>query len=168
MSFNRLPLEIKQVIWQLALHAAVDAPEVCITWPLKSCYHDKISKPLLVDTAFPVLMHVCGEWRDFAFSFCQRPGFSIKFRFSRLAECPVPYRPFRASTDILYVSAMNYEQAILCRYFPPLQGIPTSTLATVRHLAVDWPLWVNPGRWLRLPELVYRGCPDLEKVFLEF
>ncbi len=166
MSFDSLPLEIKEPIWQLALHAAVDEPEVCIAWPMKTGGYDEISTPLLVDTAFPVLMHVCGQWRDFVLSFSQRPSSPIKFRFSGRADCHVPYRHFRPSTDIVYASAMNYQQAIVCRSRESKTGVPRATLAAVRHLAVDWPIWLGPGYWL--PELVFRACPDLEKVSVVF
>ncbi len=162
MSFNALPLEIKEAIWQLALAAVVDHPEICIAWPIKSSHYNRISTPLLVDTAFPVLMHVCGQWRDFVLSSFKRPASPIKLRFSRLANCQVPYRPFRPATDILYSSAMNYERAISCRYFELGPDIPLSTLAGVRHLAVDWPLWIGAGNWL--PEMIFRACRDLEKV----
>jgi hypothetical protein len=166
MSFNQLPLEIKQAIWQLALHAAVDEPEVCIAWPLKTGGYDPISTPLLVDTAFPVLMHVCGQWREFVLSSCQRPSSPVRFRFSQLANCRVPYRPFRPSTDVVYASAMNYEQAIKCPH-PDLEpGVTWAALAAMRHLAVDWPLWMDPSRFLT--ELVWRASPNLEKVSVVF
>ncbi|KAG7291343.1 hypothetical protein NEMBOFW57_001358 [Staphylotrichum longicolle] len=166
MSFNSLPLEIKQTIWQLALHAAVDEPEVCIVWPIKTGGYDPISKPFLVDTAFPVLMHVCGQWREFVLSSCQQPSSPVKFRFSRQANCRVPYRHFRPSTDILYSSSMNHEEAIKCHLIDWEPGVPRTTLAAVRHLAVDWPLWMDPMDFL--PELVFRACPDLEKVSVVF
>ena len=170
MSFNNFPLEIKTAIWKLALHAAVDEPEICIVWPLQAGCHDPISNPLLVDTAFPVLMHVCGQWRDFVLSSCQRPSSPVKFRFSPQASCQVPYRHFRASTDILYLSAMNREESIKVHdmdlHMEWETGVPKATLAPVRHLAVDWPLWLGPGNWL--PALVYRLCPDLEKVSVVF
>ena len=168
MSFDNFPLEIKQAIWQLALHAAGNEPEVCIIWPLKSGSRFPISNPLLVDTAFPVLMHVCGQWRDFVLSSFQRPSSPVKFRFSHQANCQVPYRHFRASTDVLYASAMNYEWAIHIYDMEARAetGVPWDTLAAVRHLAVDWPLWLGPGNWL--PQLVFRACHNLEKVSVVF
>ncbi len=170
MSFNDLPLEIKQTIWRFALHAAVDEPEICIVWPLKAGCNAPISKPLLVDTAFPVLMHVCGQWRNFVLSSSQRPSSPVKFRFSRQADCQVPYRHFRASTDILYLSAMNQEEATRVHdmelHMEWETGVPKAALAPVRHLAVEWPLWLNAGNWL--PALVYRVCPNLEKVSVVF
>src|SRR4051812_46887273 len=161
MSFDNFPLEIKQAIWQLALHAAGDEPEVCIVWPLKVSSWFTTSNPLLVDTAFPVLMHVCGQWRDFVLSSFQRPSSPVKFLFSHQPNCQVLFRHFRASTDVLYSSVMNYERAIKIYDMEARDetGVPRDTLAAIHHLAVDWPLWLSPGNWL--PELVFRACQDL-------
>ena len=170
MFFNNFPLEIKTAIWKLALHAAVDEPEICIVWPLKTGNFAPISTPLLVDTAFPVLMHVCGQWRDFRLSSCRRPSSPLKFRFSRQVYCQIPYRYFRASTDVLYLSAMNHEEAVKVHdmdvHTEWETGVPKDTLAAVRHIAADWTLWMNAGNWL--PALVFRACPDLKKVSVVF
>jgi hypothetical protein len=168
MSFNSLPLELKQEIWQLALHNAVDDPEVCILWPIRQTHFNQVSTPLLVDTAFPVLLHVCREWRAFVLSWCQRPSSEspVRFRFSRLAGCRVPYRHLRGGVDVLYASSTNFEKTIQCLAVDYEPDVGRQTLATVRHLAVDWMLWARAAYWL--PELVFRACPDLEKVSVVF
>lgn len=100
-SFNRLPREIKLLIWELALPD--DVPEVCILWPLVlRMENDVPTIPLLVDTAFPALMHVCREWRDFVLTS------GLRLRQSTLAGCPVPFRAFRPELDTLYISSFNH------------------------------------------------------------
>jgi len=105
-------------------------------------------------------------WRNSVFSFYRRPSSPVMFRFSRRANWQVPYRHFRPATDILYSSAMNYQEAIMCDYLECETGVPRDTLAAVRHLVVDWPLWMSPGEWL--PQLVFRDCPNLGKVSVVF
>ncbi|KAK1978502.1 hypothetical protein LZ30DRAFT_598993, partial [Colletotrichum cereale] len=56
--FGELPPEIRALIWLLALPE--DEPEVCIVQP--AC---NTPQSLIVYTAFPVLMHVCHESRQF-------------------------------------------------------------------------------------------------------
>jgi hypothetical protein len=175
MPFTSLPLELKQEIWQLAVHAAAAEPEVCILWPLRQTHFNQVSTRLLVDTAFPVLMHVCREWRAFVLSWCERPrsspssGFSeppIRFRFSRQAGCRVPYRRFRGGADALYASTTNFEKTLQMLAVDWEPHVGREVLATVRHLAVDYMWWGRAAYWL--PELVFRGCPDLKKVSVVF
>ncbi|KAK4097158.1 hypothetical protein N658DRAFT_489421 [Parathielavia hyrcaniae] len=166
VSFTNLPLEIKQQIWQLALHAAVAEPEVCIVWPIHQIDYDQVSHPLLVDTAFPVLMHVCREWRDFVITFSSSTRSPVRFRFSRQAGCRVPYRAFRGDTDVLFASMYNFEKAVQYHALDLEPGVGRQTLETVRHLAVDWVWWNKAASWL--PELVFRACRDLEKVSVVF
>lgn len=160
MPFSAIPLEVKQAIWQLALPD--DEPEVCIIWPLNQNTFDQAAEPLLVDTAFPMLMHVCREWRDFVLSSTS----GVRFRSSRQADCRVPYRLFRGSMDVLYACTTNFEMAVQCLAVDWEPGVKKHTLATVRHLAVEWVVWKRAAYWL--PELVFRGCPDLQKVSVVF
>ncbi|KAH6653135.1 hypothetical protein BKA67DRAFT_568673 [Truncatella angustata] len=161
MRFASIPLELKQVIWKLAL--PYDEPEVCIIWPLNQDDFDQVVEPLLVDTAFPKLMHVCQEWRDFIFC----PSLSgVKFRASSQAGCNVPYRPFRGDIDILYTGRDNFEKAVQCLGIDWDPRVKLSTLAKVRHLAVEWPIWRWSAYWL--PELIFRGSPNLQKVSVVF
>jgi hypothetical protein len=65
MSFNTLPTELRHAILDFALPD--DEPEVCLIWSMDKRYSEPTDDrfvrdmpgPLLVDTAFPVLMHVC-------------------------------------------------------------------------------------------------------------
>ncbi|KAI1416987.1 hypothetical protein F5Y13DRAFT_153514 [Hypoxylon sp. FL1857] len=105
--FNDLPLELRRIIWKLALPD--DNPEICIPWPLNeqpsswgyedgvSTTYTKFIEPFLVDTCFPVLMHVCRESREVAIS-------QLRFRYSTIAGCPVPFRAFRPDLDIMHIS----------------------------------------------------------------
>ncbi|KAI1141897.1 hypothetical protein F5Y05DRAFT_409047 [Hypoxylon sp. FL0543] len=105
--FNDLPPELRRIVWKLALPD--DNAEICIPWPLneEAAYwrrengvlvtHTNFLEPYLVDTCFPVIMHVCRESRDLAVS-------QLRFRYSPLAGCPVPFRAFRPDLDIMHVS----------------------------------------------------------------
>lgn len=160
MSFNSVPLELKQAIWAMALPDK--EPEVCIIWPLKQQRWHEMATPLLVDTGFSVLMHVCQEWRNFVLS-----SSNVKFRFSSQAGCKVPYRPFVPEIDTLYASATNYEIAIACVAFEDFEpSIKFETLSKVRTLAVDWMTWMRAANWL--PELIFRGNQNLRKVSVVF
>ncbi|KAI2621223.1 hypothetical protein GGR54DRAFT_93222 [Hypoxylon sp. NC1633] len=134
--FNDLPIELRRLIWEQALPE--DAPEVCIPWPLEenlgewdpgtdvsSTFTAKRADyldPLLVDTGFPVLMHVCHEAREIALS-------RTRLRHSPLAGCPVPFRAFRPDLDTLYVSVCRPSTLLAPRW-----GLyPSGT----RHLALD-------------------------------
>lgn len=161
MPFTSLPVEVKQAIWKLALPE--DKSEVCIIWPLNQIGFDQVALPLVVDTCFPVLMHVCSEWRGFVL---ESSLSRIRFRASHQAGCQTPYRPFRGDMDILYACATNFEKAVQCLGIDYEPGVGLAVLKQVRHLAVDWNLWKRAAFWL--PELVFRGSPDLEKVSVVF
>lgn len=66
-NFSNLPFEIRQSIWLFIL--PVDTPEVCLMWPVNLYQRYEgpesalPSEPFVVDTAFPVLIHVCRESR---------------------------------------------------------------------------------------------------------
>jgi hypothetical protein len=62
MHFNTLPTELQCAILDFALPDLES--EVCIIWGPENTAQDcKPVLPLLVDTAFPVVMHVCRAWR---------------------------------------------------------------------------------------------------------
>ncbi|KAI0841228.1 hypothetical protein F5Y06DRAFT_215834 [Hypoxylon sp. FL0890] len=132
--FNDLPLELRRIIWKLALPD--DNPEICIPWPLNEKPSDwgyengvfvtntTFLEPFLVDTCFPVLMHVCRESRELAVS-------QLRFRYSPIAGCPVPFRAFRPDLDIMHISFFREptDQNVMLRW-----GLyPRGT----RHLAFD-------------------------------
>ncbi|KAI0172195.1 hypothetical protein GGR52DRAFT_573335 [Hypoxylon sp. FL1284] len=130
--FNDLPAELRYMIWRFALPG--DIPEVCIPWPLEEGptrsdnghelpRRPKFLEPFLVDTDFPVLMHVCRESREMAVS-CTR------FRYSPIAGCRVPFRAFRPELDILYVS--------VCRPSSDINVVPRwGQYPAAQHLALD-------------------------------
>ncbi|KAI1460340.1 hypothetical protein F4805DRAFT_390921 [Annulohypoxylon moriforme] len=107
MPFHDLPYELRVIIWEYALPE--DTQEVCIPWPLQeeAASEEEVAtrwtqpriclRPFLVDTAFPVLMHVCHESREYAKS-------RTRFRYSLVAGCPVPFRTFKPDLDIMYYS----------------------------------------------------------------
>ncbi len=113
--FKRLPAELRAYIWRLSLPE--DESEVCVIW------WEGGGLPLLVDTGFPVAMHVCFESRAIA----QASG--IQFRDSAVAGCLVPYRPFDTALDILYW--------VLESPVSIYQTRNLDSLKDVQHLAVE-------------------------------
>lgn len=101
--FTRLPSEIRDCIWLHALPAV--EPEVCVLWPvnplgnIERCITQSSMEPLIVDTAFPALMHTCRESRSLTKK-TQRSG--VAFRFSASARCHVPFRQYQADLDTMY------------------------------------------------------------------
>ncbi|KAK7927325.1 hypothetical protein PG985_004323 [Apiospora marii] len=170
MAFNRAPREVKEAIWKLALPD--DEPEVCVMWPLRFQGLSQIVEPLLVDTAFPVLMHICREWRAFVLS----PSSGVRFHRSRLAGCQVPYRPYRPEMDAFFVSSSNAMFTLQAMAKEDRRGDAAAAAAaavlnpeswrTLRHLAVEPPVFGEAHEWL--PELVFRYSPDLQKVSVVF
>lgn len=125
--FTRLPLELRQCIWQFSMPG--DEPEVCVPGPqsLPVRKGDAPGEPMVVNTAFPVLMHVCREWRDYTLHHIK-----ARFRFSAAAGCSVPFRPFRPELDTMYWTA-EVQQAI----FAPMYGnVFDDWLPQVQHLAL--------------------------------
>ncbi|KAK2041557.1 hypothetical protein LZ31DRAFT_625542 [Colletotrichum somersetense] len=94
--FGKFPPEIRALLWQYALPE--DEPEVCIVQP--AC--DTLQS-LLVHTAFPVLMHVCHESRQFVLnSRLSGINFISPEAASSTAGCLVPFRLFRPDLDTLF------------------------------------------------------------------
>ncbi|OTB03028.1 hypothetical protein M426DRAFT_24057 [Hypoxylon sp. CI-4A] len=97
--FSELPTELRLQIWGHALPE--DMLEVCVCWPLEENEPTKPLNPFLVDTCFSVLMHVCRESRELAIS-------KTQFRYSLLAGCLVPFRPFRPDLDVFYITLTRH------------------------------------------------------------
>ncbi|ODA80987.1 hypothetical protein RJ55_03947 [Drechmeria coniospora] len=106
--FRSLPTEIREVIWLLSLPA--DEPEVCLMWPVNLFEREegpasmRPSRPFIVDTAFPAMMHVCHESRVLA---QDSKRSRVRFRWSIAAACPVPFRHYRPDLDTMYFGAEN-------------------------------------------------------------
>ncbi|OAQ61399.1 hypothetical protein VFPPC_14563 [Pochonia chlamydosporia 170] len=107
-NFGALPLEIRQSIWLFSL--PMPEPEVCLMWPVNLYQRYEgpestmPSEPYVVDTAFPVLMHVCRESR----AMVQNSTLSgVLFRSSTLAGCAVPFRYFDPELDTMYWGSEN-------------------------------------------------------------
>lgn len=104
-SFNILPLELKELVWQHSLPEEVS--EIALLpgglrpiVPLGPRLDDSLEHCLVIYTAYPVLMHVCRDWRAFAVS-------RTTFRYSQAAMMEVPSRGFRLDLDNLYIPATN-------------------------------------------------------------
>ncbi|KAI6084440.1 hypothetical protein F4821DRAFT_170665 [Hypoxylon rubiginosum] len=130
-NLNELPTELRYMVWHFALPD--DISEVCIPWPLEEVPkrwrprddppRSTFLEPFLVDTGFPVLMHVCRESREVAISL-------TRFRYSPIAGCPVPFRAFRPELDVLYVT--------ICRPPAPVNVVPRwGEFPEAQHIALD-------------------------------
>lgn len=153
MSFNKLPLELREEIW---LHSIPeDEPEVCLLWPVYLTKHGlQPARPLLVDTSWPVAMHVCQESR----ALMQNKNLGrLLFRDSSAAGCRVPYREFKPEIDTLYWGGESWEQmvqgaearACIFQMLPELKTV--QSLAVELHSAICRPAGMLVQTWL--PEL---------------
>ncbi|KAI1379593.1 hypothetical protein F4677DRAFT_337507 [Hypoxylon crocopeplum] len=138
--FSSLPEHVRARIWKFSLPE--DTPEVCIPWPLEedparfafgqvlvnppAVAWTKLLEPLLVDTPFPVAMHVSRESRHTA-------KCNTRFRYSLVAGCPVPFRAFRPDFDILYINICRPITDDDDSVYPKWGRYPKGT----RHIALD-------------------------------
>ncbi|KAI1352775.1 hypothetical protein F5Y01DRAFT_83245 [Xylaria sp. FL0043] len=127
--FPHLPLELRQLIWELTVLMAVDHPEVLILVPQHafppSFYHTSATARFpLVNTGYPVAMHVNREARDVAL----RHVVLGHLRRDRWNKCLVPQRSFRPEIDTLYAA----------RTAIPTDDFCYEDVRTVQHLALDW------------------------------
>ncbi len=129
--FTRFPVELQLAIWAFA--AALDPqPEVCLVWPQDSdCNPRKPyvpSLPLLVDTAWPAVAHVCRAARDAALT-----SGAVQLRYSPTARCAVPYRRFIPAIDTLYVTRLQTFEMLTFL----LENERGEISRALRHLAVE-------------------------------
>lgn len=148
-NITNIPLEIKLQIWKYALPDHV--PEVCILWPLMLMWEEEERGPwlpLLVDTAFPVLMHVCREMRHFVLS----QESQVDFRESSSAGCAVPYRRYRPELDTLYLGKYNHGWLTWAIH----NGIvDASLLSEARNVAIELSVPFMSGGHNDLPNFVF-------------
>ncbi|KAK4032988.1 hypothetical protein C8A01DRAFT_20024 [Parachaetomium inaequale] len=125
--FQNLPLELRQLIWYLAIPD--DEPEVCILQKenLEQQGQDNTPEPMTVDTAFPALMHACYESRNFVL---RHSG--LRFRCSPKARCEVPFRSFRPELDTLFW----YQDQLPDLLGPRYTASQRCWLSELRHLAI--------------------------------
>lgn len=128
-------------------------------------------EPMMVNTAYPVLMHVCRESRDFVLMhsglrFRLSPDFRhglrvIPYRPSLDTPCLVPCRPFRPEFDTVFWN----EKAC---YTPDdfLQAPYYHWMQQVRHLAVPTTVFFHDHYAQREVEAIIRNCPNLQKLTL--
>ncbi|TQN72966.1 hypothetical protein CSHISOI_02479 [Colletotrichum shisoi] len=162
-TFGDLPPEIRVLIWAFSLPES--EPEVCIAQPTGDAPHS-----LVVYTAFPVIMHVCHEARQFV----QNTRLSgIDFASSgsayTTAGCPVPFRPFRPELDTLFCQNTGPAALEDISSEDDLEPI----LQETRHLAISGKReYINLVAWVLLfyfPKLetlsVVVGDPSLDTCF---
>ncbi|KAI1844721.1 hypothetical protein JX265_007020 [Neoarthrinium moseri] len=131
--FDDLPHELKELIWLYALPDEV--PEMA-TYPagLRPILPlgprpDDEAECLVIHTAYPVLMHVCREWRDFA-------ARRTMFRYSQVAGMEVPTRPFRPDLDVLYLPGRDAD---------PIWFDDGRRGSLTRHVAMQAPAFLDHG-----------------------
>ncbi|KXX82581.1 Sodium/hydrogen exchanger 2 [Madurella mycetomatis] len=106
-----------------------DEPEVCIPQyeGLRLRHTGEPLEPMVVETAFPVLMHVCRESRAFVLHHSQ-----VCFHFSEEAGCYVPARPFRPELDTVFLD--QNAQGVLWNSLSA--GVSDGWLSQLRHIAM--------------------------------
>ncbi|KAI0127569.1 hypothetical protein BJ170DRAFT_378831 [Xylariales sp. AK1849] len=124
--FSKLPLELKAMIWRPVMPDNVSEVAM-LTGSLP--VDDGPAAHVVIYTAYPVLMHVCREWRAYAIS-------QTVFRYSQLAGMDVPSRPFRPDIDVLYLSVGD---------FPPSWLNGEEHAPAVRHVATEPHLFLSYG-----------------------
>lgn len=147
------------MIWGLSLPE--DEPEVCISWPTYIDGYQQLQEPYLVDVAFPVLMHICRETRQFALAPpTEHSHLSPRFRFSKEADCRVPYRHFRPELDTIYITSWHYDQ-VLRMYEFNHQIIRQSV-----HLAVEMCVWGMSSYWFL--DFVFKHMQNIKTISVVF
>ncbi|KAL2139624.1 hypothetical protein VTI28DRAFT_4900 [Corynascus sepedonium] len=154
--FTCLPLELRQLIWHLALPD--DEPEVLVlrAEQVGRRNQDKALMPMTVDTGFPVLMHTCRESRDYA-----RHHSGIHFRFSQEACCEVPFRLFRPDLDTVFWDEDQHH----CLWAPSYTADHDRWLSELRHLALPSPTALLGQH---LAECILQHCPQLRTLSVVF
>lgn len=132
--FDELPFELKELVWQYAMPEPL--PEVALLpsglrpiTPLGPRPDDSAEHSLIINTAYPVLMHVCREWRVFAKA-------KTSFRYSQVALMDVPTRPFHPDLDVLYIPAVVSNPVWFSR---------DSRCEVTRHIAMQSQSFLNYG-----------------------
>ncbi|KAH8895445.1 hypothetical protein GQ53DRAFT_820276 [Thozetella sp. PMI_491] len=152
--FPMLPMELQDAIWAFAVPQP--EPEVCIVWPLVIRYWngEQPALPLMVDTAWPTVAHVCRRARASLIS-----SRALRLRHSSIAGLDVPCRAFDPAIDTLY---WDQSQAGAMEVF--LQQPENAALArSLRHLAVELPAIYPPSR---LAELIRQKAVFLRNLTL--
>lgn len=141
-----------------------DEPEVCLMWPapverVDVTDHAMPEKLFVVDTAFPVAMHVCRESRA---AILLNPR--LRLRRSRAAGFPVPFREYRPELDTLYCSRDHYRRHREADEHVRAVLQETQELATEEHFFHDRWSWMSLVRCppLHTVTLVLSRRPDQE------
>lgn len=170
--FTRFPVELQLAIWAFAA-ASEPQPEVCLLWPQNAVASRRRpyipSLPLLVDTAWPAVAHVCRAAREAAFT-----SGAVQLRYSPTARCAVPYRRFIPAIDTLYTTRLQTFE-MLCFLMQPEQD---QLARDLRHLAVEMSGMRFDGRialfiqrkasCLRTLSVVFPGTVDIQSPHVEF
>ena len=99
--FMQLPKELRDAVWRYAMPE--DVPEI-LFYDGPGSLEDDEEDPVMVNTGYPALMHVCSESRAVA----RRETY---FDYSRNAEAEIPMRTFRPDLDMQYLTVWDAEDA---------------------------------------------------------
>ncbi|KAF9885247.1 hypothetical protein FE257_000607 [Aspergillus nanangensis] len=159
MPLQSLPFEIRSMIWGYSLPQ--DVPEVCIGWPTYLKGDQQLQEPYLVDTAFPVLMHICRETRQFVLSPPPKSShFAPRFRFSKEAGCKVPYRHFRPELDKFYITNGQYDHMFQIYEFNH------EIMHQCVHLAIEMAIWSASSYWFN--DFVFKHMQNIKTISIVF
>ncbi|KAI4604222.1 hypothetical protein KJ359_000353 [Pestalotiopsis sp. 9143b] len=162
-TFMQLPCELRAMIWNESMPE--DVPEVCILSPEGEGENgedddDEMCCPdqsLTVDTAFPVLMHICHESRAHALR-------HTRLRFSPAAGVGVPFRAFRPDLDVLYIPPGRSQAVAASQEQHP--GGKAKLFGRVRHVALAYwrPLCTSTPAKPPSASCVFQGFPRVQSI----
>ncbi|GAB1310621.1 2EXR domain-containing protein [Madurella fahalii] len=144
--FSKLPVELQLAIWELAIPDPT--PEVCVIWPLYIDRHrgeDPI-QPLVVDTAWPPIAHVCHASREVVLASGQ-----LRLRYSPTAGFDVPFRAFDPAIDTLYWC--HWQVDVMGRFLTRPENAPLAR--ALRHIAIETSAAYPPSE---LAEIIRRAA----------
>ncbi|KAK6214394.1 hypothetical protein LQW54_004443 [Pestalotiopsis sp. IQ-011] len=171
-TFMQLPCELRAMIWDDSMPE--DVSEVCILPPEgeETGRHiepddeedddddDEMCCPgqsFTVDTAFPVLMHICHESRAHALR-------HARLRFSPAAGVGVPFRAFRPDLDVLYIPPGRSQAVAASQEHHP--GGKAKLFGRVRHVALAYwrPLCTSTPAKPPSASCVFQGFPRVQSI----
>ncbi|KAK8031928.1 hypothetical protein PG990_001662 [Apiospora arundinis] len=141
-SFMNLPKELRDEIWQYAMPEG-DVPELLFYGGPEDDEADG-GPPIMVNTGYPVLMHVCAESRALA----QRATY---FQYSRNADMKIPMRRFRPDLDVQYSGVLDEG------HVPPAPGCRHVTGPGVTRMRYHWMCSFETYTHIVPPEAVASG-----------
>ncbi|KAK8110770.1 uncharacterized protein PG998_007227 [Apiospora kogelbergensis] len=140
-SFNELPTELRLAIWTFALPDE-DAPELLFYGG-----PEDQQGPIMVNTGYPVLMHVCAESRAVALR-------ETYLEYSRNAGMKIPRRRYRPDLDVQYINLRHDGQTL------PAPGCKHVTGSGILQMHYQWLCSLETYTFAVPPEAVSGGTKE--------